>query len=652
MPRRMTPINRRLPVFQHGTAMGIMAVAFKKETAPQPKRIRRARPCGLTPGRTAAVLLFCLFYNCIYNRPAVDRTKSEILHVRSDTVREKSSLKVDTPNVFSDSARKRTIDSAPSRRLIIGFRTPVITLNPYAAMDKESREVCDLVYAGLIGIDNNLDLVSELALGNPKTWNPIVTNKVRPELGVSLRENIRWHAQCSNKEPAFTSSDVLETWKYVTGRRSLPGGYKLSNIFDITTDGSNKLLVRFNSADQVTCRNFNFKILSANLLSSGEKARGLGVDQCSSIGTGPYKITQWDKVTNDIELEYADNGLLEKTPCIRHISIKVNPDEQTRAMDLQQHNIDLITDLPAQYAWQLSKKPGITVLNYPSVELSGLFFNYRPEKGARINPNFNLFHNLRFRRALDLAIDKMGIYAATFQDEGAYPGITGPFLPGGVYNPEVTDFRWSDADYSSLTKEWRKEEARKLLWGVFNISDTGAEKVLRLRLDLIYLSAEGGENYNESTARLIAFEWKALGIEVNRIPLKKVDYYERLRKGDYDLALYEWTSRFCPSIAMWEPRGDDGKGNLTNPANFCGYRYYGKNGREYSNAIETVNYGRRDAEGIRRAYHFIHEQLHEETAAIFLWNRNLHIAYNSVFKPERIKDPYNFIASIASWKCQ
>jgi ABC-type transport system substrate-binding protein len=533
--------------------------------------------------------------------------------------------------------------------LVVGNRFPVWKLNPYDTPDKESRELCDLVYAGLIGIDNKLDQVSELAIGNPKAWNPIIKNKVRPELGVSLRENIRWHAQCGIKASAYTSSDVTATWKYVAGRRNLLGAYKLSNIFDITTDGSNKILIRFNGADQVTCRNFDFKILSANLLSSGEKARGLGEDQCGTIGNGPYKITQWDKVTNNIELEYADNGLLEKPPSIRRIGIKVNSDEQTRAMDLQQHNIDLITDLPAQYSSQLSKKPGIKVLNYPSVDLSGIFFNYRPKKGMKNNPNFNLFQDPRFRRALDLAIDKSGIYMVTFQEEGAYPGITGPFLPGGVYNSEVTDFRWSDADYSSLTKEQCKEEARNLLAELFGSTGTGAEKVLRLRLDLIYLSAEGGENYNENTARLIAFEWKALGIEVNRIPLKKVDYYERLRKGDYDLALYEWTSSLNPSVAMWEPCGDDGKGNPTNPANFCGYNYGGKKGREYRKAIETIKYGRRDAEEIRRAYYFIHDQVHEETAAIFLWNRNIHIAINAVFDAILIKDPINFLKSVKDW---
>ena len=39
-------------------------------------------------------------------------------------------------------------------KLAVAYRYPVWNLNPFKAQDKESRDVCELIYTGLIGIDN------------------------------------------------------------------------------------------------------------------------------------------------------------------------------------------------------------------------------------------------------------------------------------------------------------------------------------------------------------------------------------------------------------------------------------------------------------------------------------------------------------------
>jgi ABC-type transport system substrate-binding protein len=177
--------------------------------------------------------------------------------------------------------------------------------------------------------------------------------------------------------------------------------------------------------------------------------------------------------------------------------------------------------------------------------------------------------------------------------------------------------------------------------------------VTAVRLDLIYLRPSEGasEDLNRKAVKSIEQSFGYLNVLLNIIPLDKNNYYQRLFSGRYDLALYEWSSGLNPSVGLWEPRGENEHHVPQNPANVSGYLYGGKYHKEYKKAIETVKFGRRDAQVIKRAYHFIHTILHEETAAIFLWNRNLHIAINKKYQYTLIKDPINFLKSVKDWGC-
>lgn len=179
---------------------------------------------------------------------------------------------------------------------------------------------------------------------------------------------------------------------------------------------------------------------------------------------------------------------------------------------------------------------------------------------------------------------------------------------------------------------------------------TGATDVT---LEMIYLQPQEGasEDLNKKVARLLDYRFKALGVALNMKGLPKDEFYTRINAGEFDLALYEWTSGLNPSVAMWEPRNENAKGEPLNPANVTGFEYAGRYAREYRKDIQTVKFGRSDAYEIRKAYHYIHEQLHEETAAIFLWNRNLHIAINRAFQYALVKDPINFLKSVKDWGC-
>jgi ABC-type transport system substrate-binding protein len=253
-----------------------------------------------------------------------------------------------------------------------------------------------------------------------------------------------------------------------------------------------------------------------------------------------------------------------------------------------------------------------------------------------------------FRRAVDLALDKKIIYKDVFQDRSPFPSISGPFLPGsGMYNSSVQDYQWADCDYSRQPFAQRQQQARTRIAQIYKLKPGDVAPVL---LDFVYLSTNDAGNTNLLIANYVDSLLKDVGLRINTIPLEKHQYYERLQRGDFDLALYEWTSNVNPGLDMWEPREEDEKGIPANAANISGYVYSGRNPGEFAEHVRTIKYGRRDIEEIRRAHHFVHQELHEEVAAVFLWNRNLFIALNSKYKSTVVRDPVHFLKSIVYWR--
>ena len=532
--------------------------------------------------------------------------------------------------------------------LTVAYRYPVWNLNPFKAQDKESRDVCELVYAGLIGIDNALNNIPELAACDPRTWDPMVNDPSKPvELVVPLREDVKWH----NGLP-FTADDVVGTYEYLRRNPTLPGASKIANIHSILRDGPHAVKITFKKG-QFTYRNLDFKIICRAITGSPDKVKDLGNDLSTVIGTGPFNLKKWDKINNIMELVWADNGFRGTSCLVNSIKIVVKADEQTRYQDLQSGNIDLITDLPAKYSSQLQNDTTlkVQVLDYPSVELCAILFNYRAMKGDQPNSHFNLFRNRYFRRALDLVVDKKKIYEDVFLEGKSRPVplITGPFLPAsGAYDASVVARKWDDENYSGLNAKQQSKEAQRIIDRIYK--ETGTHEVT---LDMIYLQPSEGatEDLNRRALLLIEYYFGDLNVRLNITGRNKVKYYERLETGDYDLALYEWGSGLNPSVAMWEPRQESKDGKPLNPANITGFDYGGPYRQEFNRNVQTVKFGRRDAYAILQAYHFIHKQLHEETAAIFLWNRNLHIAINKAYQYSVIKDPVNFLKSVKDWGC-
>ena len=135
------------------------------------------------------------------------------------------------------------------------------------------------------------------------------------------------------------------------------------------------------------------------------------------IGAGPYKF-----VSNNPGIELvmeANEKYWRKTPSVKRLVFKVIPDEVTRLAALKRGEVDIVYSIRGELAEELQKTPGLTLKPvYPPAP----FWLYFADQWDAQSP----WHDVRVRRAANLAIDREGINQALTL---GYSKLTGSLIP-------------------------------------------------------------------------------------------------------------------------------------------------------------------------------------------------------------------------------
>jgi peptide/nickel transport system substrate-binding protein len=152
------------------------------------------------------------------------------------------------------------------------------------------------------------------------------------------------------------------------------------------------------------------------------------------IGAGPYKFVSF---TPGVELVLeAFDGYWRKKPAVKHIVMKVIPDESTRLAALKRGEVDIAYSIRGELAQELQKTPG---LKLDPVVLQAPFWVYFPDQWDAKSP----WHDVRVRQAANLAIDREGMSKALFLGYCKVTDSVIPYTfeyywqpPKAVYDPE------------------------------------------------------------------------------------------------------------------------------------------------------------------------------------------------------------------------
>jgi peptide/nickel transport system substrate-binding protein len=253
-----------------------------------------------------------------------------------------------------------------------------------------------------------------------------------------------------------------------------------------------------------------------------------------TMGSGSYQVNSWEK---------GQQILLEPNPHhagkvgFKKVIIRIVKEASARRLQLEKGDLDIAEDIPIDQLKALETAPGVNVVDEPSFSVTYLYLNntHKP------------LDDVRVRQGISYAIDYKGIISSILQGQGVQ--MQGP-VPVGM---------WAHDD-QAMQYEFNLDKAKALM------KEAGVNGA-----DLGYLYAKTDPDW-EPLGLIVQQELAPIGIKVKLQEFAYPTMREKLDKGDFDIAVGNWTPDYAdPSMFMnfWFDSGSHGlAGNrafYTNP---------------------------------------------------------------------------------------
>ncbi len=451
----------------------------------------------------------------------------------------------------SDESREATPEPAPVRggTFVMALSSDPGHLNPAITTMGVTHEAAELLFNGLLSMDQDLNPVPELA----ESW-------AVEENGAAYRFTLVSGAKWHDGAP-FTSGDVKFTFEELLLRfhgRTRPS--LRPNLEAIETPDERTVLFRFKQPYAPLLRQLDVTeapILPRHLY-AGTDAEKNPVN-LRPVGTGPFRFVAFEEgeVRLDRNPEYFKRGL----PLLDRVVMRVIPDAGTRVLALQNGEVDWIHERegfgPDGDRLRADRR------------LRTLSSSWTPG-GANcvMTVSFNLdrpvLRDLRVRRAIAHAVDRQRIVHQILFGEG--PVAAAPISSGiaWAHVPQGSMPRYDPAQAESLLEGagWKRPGRR------YRIADgvNGVPDGTPLKLDFVHFPAFS--QYGELLRQQLA----AVGIDLELKPLEPAAFPGPVfRDRSFDTNLIRYCHGTDPEIGvrrMFESR-EIGRAPFTNAA---GYR--------------------------------------------------------------------------------
>lgn len=427
---------------------------------------------------------------------------------------------------------------------------PAGIFNPVFYADAYEANILTLTHEGLLGQDENLDFIPNLAT----EWE---FNDDQTEATFHLVENATWH----DGEP-FTAEDVVFTYKTIASPGYVEaGGIRTQYVerlkgYEAFSSGETDTFEGVVAVDDYTVKfvyeqpnvlalsDASFMIIPEHVFKDvaiADMPKAVETTKAGEIiGTGPFKLTE--VVEGEQYVLEANEDYWDGAPKLDSIVWKVVDSSVVLGM-LESGEIDFVADptgIQAADYESVSANDNIEIIEQPDFgyQVMGMMINHRAQGDTSIDPSKwtenTKLSDQKVRQAIAYAVDRESI-------------ITGLLYGQGVVqnSPIATQF-WA---YDSETPEqyaFDPEKAEALLDEAgyvdtngdgFREDPEGNEWVLNLNYPL-------GNPVREKSAPIIEEFLEAVGINIDlRQPKQAAAYFEdlELNAQDWDLYLLGWS---------------------------------------------------------------------------------------------------------------
>ena len=376
--------------------------------------------------------------------------------------------------------------------LIVAVQSAPNNLDPRVGTDSVSQNIHQVIFNGVMKIDEHLKVVPDLAerLDNPEPTVYVAT----------LRKGVRFH-----DGHELTSADVVYTFR---------------SLFDPTFvtpyRGALRMLKSIDARDRYTVvftlkepfGSFPVNLVVPQVVPDGaDKAFNT-----HPIGTGPYRFV---KNVADDRVEFAPfAGAFEGAPRNNGLVFKVIPDSIMTGLELRRGSADLIVNVPdPDIVHQLEQDRHLQSARSPGVDFQYIGTNLRDP----------ILKDVRVRRALSYAIDRHAIV------EYLRRGLAVP--AAGLMPRESWAFEPGIPSY-----DYDPAKARALLDEAGYPDPDGDGPAMRMRLTLKIQSLE----FPRLQGTAIQQNLRAVGVDVDIRSYEFSTLYADVLNGNFQLYTLQW----------------------------------------------------------------------------------------------------------------
>lgn len=308
------------------------------------------------------------------------------------------------------------------------------TLDPITSNEMISMRISELLFNGLVGINERQDVVPELA----QSWDATKDGRVYT---FKLRKDVTWHVKAGEAAVPFTANDVVFTYNIMMHPKTITP-LKVRFEFIEKAEKLDDYTVRFTLKRPVlnALAKFSFKIIPRHGLKNSLYLTREDPFVQHPIGTGPYILNH---INADREIVLVANEKYFKgRPNIDQFVTKPFADQNILTQALTFNAIDMIVLVNPRSIAEIQGDKRFILQPYNALSYSFFGYNLR-------NP---LLADKRVRQAFGYALNRQEMLSSFFNNQGTI--ISGPFAPGSwAYNLDVQPLPYDPKKAVALLKE-------------------------------------------------------------------------------------------------------------------------------------------------------------------------------------------------------
>ncbi|MCP4367945.1 MAG: hypothetical protein GY797_07510, partial [Deltaproteobacteria bacterium] len=292
------------------------------------------------------------------------------------------------------------------------------TLDPITSNDMISMRITELIFNGLVGINEKQEIVPELA----ERWE---ISEDGTFYTFYLRQDIMWHPKEEEEPAPFTADDVIFTYNIMMHPKTITS-MKVRYEFIESVTKMDDYTVQFTLKRPIlnALAKFSFKMIPKNGPENPEFLSREDPFAQKPIGTGPYILKN---ITADREvILVANENYFKGRPHINKFAARPFADQNIMSQALLFNAIDMIVLVNHRDIPQIQGDKRYVMQPYNALSYS--FFGYNMRKP--------FLADKRVRKAFTYAVNRQEMLDSFFHGQGTI--ISGPFAPGSwAYNLDV-----------------------------------------------------------------------------------------------------------------------------------------------------------------------------------------------------------------------